>query len=74
MTDEQLARVSEHPGVETIGAGGGPRDDPSIPCHGCGTEDLFSTMKRSDAWTLTYLEDGSGQWVAYCSNCSGGGQ
>ena len=60
---------TDHPGVETIGAGGGPRDDPKIPCHGCGSEERFMTMTRSDDWTLTYLNDGSGQWVAYCPEC-----
>lgn len=26
-------------------------------------------MKRSGDWTLTYLDGGSGQWVAYCPEC-----
>lgn len=72
MTGDQSTSGTDRPGVETIGAGGGPRDDPEIPCHGCGTEERFTAMKRSDAWTLTYLDDGSGQWVAYCPDCSGG--
>jgi hypothetical protein len=28
------------------------------------------TMKWSDKWELEYLNDGSGQWVAYCPECS----
>lgn len=27
-------------------------------------------MKRSDEWELEYLDDGSGEWVAYCPECS----
>lgn len=59
----------ETPGVETIGAGGGPRDDPSIPCHGCGDEERFMTIKRSDSWQMEYQEDGA--WVAFCPDCGG---
>jgi hypothetical protein len=35
------------------------------------------TMKQSDEWGLEYLNDGSGQWVAYCPDClanNAGGQ
>lgn len=41
--------------------------NPKIPCHGCGREERFMTMKRSDDWTLTYPDDD--QWVAYCPEC-----
>lgn len=44
--------------------------NPLLPCHECGTEERFVTMKRSDEWNLEYLDDGSGQWVAYCPECS----
>lgn len=60
---------TENPGVETIGAGGGPRDDPLLPCHDCEAEERFMAMKRNE-WELEYLDDGSGQWVAYCPECS----
>jgi len=46
------------------------RGNPKLPCHDCGTEERFMTMKRSDDWQLEYIEDGSGQWVAYCPECS----
>jgi hypothetical protein len=60
---------TDHPDVETFGSGGGPRADPLIPCNDCGDEERCSTMKRRDDWNLTYLDDGSGQWVAYCPEC-----
>jgi hypothetical protein len=45
-------------------------ENPLLPCHECGTEGRFMTMKWSDKWELEYLNDGSGQWVAYCPECS----
>lgn len=70
MTDTNTSEDGiDRPGVETIGAGGGPRDNPKIPCHGCGTEERFRAIKRSDVWTMTYLDGGSGQWIAYCPEC-----
>jgi hypothetical protein len=46
--------------------------NPRIPCHVCGQEERFMEMKRSGDWTLEYLDDGSGQWVAYCAACTTG--
>ena len=57
------------PGIETISSVGGPRGNPLLPCHECGTETRFMTMKRDDDWTMKYLDDGSGHWVAYCPEC-----
>lgn len=65
-----LSDGMDHPGVETIGSGCGPRDDPQIPCHKCATEERFMVMKHRDDWTLEYLDDGSGEWVAYCPECN----
>lgn len=68
---ELVARCTdfETPGVETIGAGGGSRDDPAIPCHDCGDEERFTTIKRSDDWQMEYREDGT--WGAFCPDCGG---
>jgi hypothetical protein len=59
---------TDRPDVETIGDGGGPRDDPLIPCHQCGTEERFMTMKRDPDWTLEYVD--SPRWIAFCPDCS----
>jgi len=45
-------------------------ENPLLPCHECGTEERFMATRRSDDWTMEYLDDGSGQWVAYCPECS----
>lgn len=47
-------------------------ENPLLPCHECGVKERFMTMKRSNEWELEYLDDGSGQWVAHCPDCSGG--
>jgi len=60
---------TDHPGVETVGAGGGPRDDPLIPCHSCGDEERFTAMKRGDEWEMLYLDPDGREWVAYCPQC-----
>jgi len=46
------------------------RANPALPCHDCGTEERFLTMKADDEWYLQHLDDGSGEWVAYCPDCS----
>lgn len=46
------------------------RGNPLLPCHECGAEERFLAMKRSEDWVLQYLDDGSGEWVAYCERCS----
>lgn len=45
-------------------------ENPLLPCHECEADERFMAMKRSDDWTMEYLDDGSGQWVAYCPECS----
>lgn len=41
--------------------------NPLIPCHECGTEERFMTMKRDDEWTLEYTDPP--HWVAFCPEC-----
>lgn len=44
-----------------------PPANPKIPCHGCGVEERFLTMKESTDWTMAYVNDE--EWVAYCPDC-----
>lgn len=55
------------PNIETIGAGGGGRANPLIPCHECATEERFMKIKRDPDWTLEYLD--APRWVAFCPDC-----
>jgi hypothetical protein len=72
--DPASPRRPDIPGVETVGTGGGPRDNPTIPCHGCGDEERFTVMKQRDDWRMEYRD--GGEWVAFCPDCVGddGGQ
>lgn len=47
--------------------------NPKVPCHGCGVEERYMTLKRSDGWSMEYLDDGSGEWIAYCPECDADG-
>lgn len=69
MTDRAESSAIDQPGVDSVAGGpsGGPRDNPLIPCHECGTEERFIQMKRDPKWTLEYLD--APHWVAYCPEC-----
>jgi len=44
--------------------------NPKVPCVGCVTEERFMTVKRSDEWSVEITDDETGEWVAYCPDCS----